>query len=157
MQARSGCQGAPELRQTVKLSPMLALSLQLAILASGLGAFIGGCVLIHPEGCAGLVGFRGVGSQPSSLRALGGALLLGHAATLATLAQSPSIGACLAAGLGAGWFGAAAGRGIGALVERRAAPDLLRIGFEALMGLVLWQPLWTYLRLIHQGRLAGST
>ncbi len=136
---------------------MLALTLKLAILASGLGAFIGGYVLIHPEGAAGLTGADRSQGRGTALRALGGALLLGHAATLATLAQAAPIGSCLAAGLGAGWFGAAAGRSIGAMVERGGPRPLLRIGFEAAMGLLLWAPLWTYLRMIREGRFAGST
>ena len=131
--------------------------LQLSVAASAIGAFIGGYTLMHPTGSAVLTGISIDKTEPSGVRALGGALLVGHAAALAALAQSPAIGSCLAAGLGSAWFGAAAGRAIAAVVERRRGPKmLLRILFEGLVGALLWGPLWHYLRLIRHGALQGS-
>ena len=63
---------------------------------------------------------------------------------------APAIGACFAAAIGCGWLGAAAGRGM-ALVRdhRHARADLLRIAGALLMGLVLWAPLWLYLKALE--------
>ncbi|HTK36666.1 MAG TPA: hypothetical protein VL358_15455 [Caulobacteraceae bacterium] len=124
--------------------------LQLSIAASGVGAFIGGYALMRPGGGKALTGMGFDPGEPAAARTLGGAMLLGHAAALATLAQTPGIGSCMAAGLGSAWFGAAAGRAISAVVDRRRnAEVLLRIGLEALMGVLLWAPLWGYLRLLR--------
>ena len=133
------------------------LILPLSIAASGVGAFVGGYSLMHPGGSAGLTGVSVDPTEPGGMRALGGAMLLGHAAALATLAQSPAIGSCMAAGLGTAWLGAAAGRAISAVIERRRDPRaVLRILFEGLMGVLLWAPLWHYLRLIRYGQLRGA-
>src|SRR5882757_8931415 len=102
-----------------------SLILQLSIAASGVGAFIGGYTLMHQGGSQALTGIRFEPGEPAGARALGGAMLLGHAVALATLAQAPGIGSCMAAGLGSAWFGAAAGRAISAVVERRRNPKIL--------------------------------
>ena len=133
---------------------MIQVALHLAMVACGIGAFLGGLVLIHP---AGLAASLGLGETGPGLRAVGGALLLAHAAALATLAESSGIGACMAAGLGTAWFGAAAGRALATLVERRARPRVLaRAGAEAVMGVLLWAPLWGYLRLIRRAASHGD-
>lgn len=134
--------------------PMIAVSLHLAMIACGIAAFLGGFILIHPSGLAGALG---LGETGPNLRAMGGALLLAHAAALATLAESSGIGACMAAGLGTAWFGAAAGRAIAALVERKPRPRVLAwAAAEALMGLLLWAPLWGYLKLIRRAATPGD-
>jgi hypothetical protein len=135
---------------------MTSLILQLSMVASGVGAFVGAYALMHPAVGRVLTGLGAEPAEPGGVRALGGAMLLGHAAALAALAQSPAIGSCLAAGLGSAWFGAAAGRAISSVVERRAPKALLRIGFEAVMGVLMWAPLWHYLRLIRHGAFRGS-
>jgi hypothetical protein len=136
---------------------MTALVLQISIAATGVGAFIGGYALMNPTGGRALIGIAADPAELSGVRALGGAMLLGHAAALAALAQSPAIGSCLAAGLGSAWFGAAAGRAISAVVERRRGWRVLaRIGFEAAMGAMLWALLWNYLSLIRRGAFRGA-
>jgi hypothetical protein len=134
------------------------LILPLSIAASGVGAFVGGYTLMHPSGSRALTGLVFDPEAPGGARVLGVGMLLGHAAALATLAQTPGIGSCMAAGLGSVWFGAAAGRAIGAVVERRHSLGMLaRIGAEAVMGVLLWAPLWNYLRLIRHAAFRGAT
>ena len=133
------------------------LFLQVSIAASAIGAFVGGYTLMHPMGSGALTGLSPDPASPTGVRALGGAMLLAHAAALAALGQAPGIGSCMAAGLGTAWFGAAAGRGIAVVVERGHTPKaLLRMGWEGAMGAVLWAPLWNYLRLIRHGALRGA-
>ncbi len=131
--------------------PPLTVALNLAILACALGALDGTYGLISPRGAA-----RGPGldlpadGSMAAVRALAGARLASHAATLAVLTVFPSVGACMAAGLACGWLGAAAGRALSILVERKRRPaDLLRVLGAAVMGVALWMPLWLYLSLMH--------
>ena len=131
--------------------------LQVSIAACGVGAFIGGYTLMHPGSGRLLTGIATDPAEPAGARTLGGAMLLGHAAALASLAQAPGIGSCMAAGLGTAWFGAAAGRAIAAVVGRQRGPRLLgRIVFEGVMGALMWAPLWHFLRLIRHGAMRGS-
>ncbi|CAN5244883.1 DUF4345 family protein [soil metagenome] len=136
--------------------PTPTTALHLAVLACALGALDGTYGLISPKGAA-----RGPGldltddASAAPLRALSGARLASHAATLAVLTVFPSVGACMAAGLACGWLGAAAGRAVSILVERKRRPaDLLRVLGAAAMGVALWMPLWLYLSLM-QGMAEG--
>jgi hypothetical protein len=126
----------------------------LPVLVSAIGAFLGGYALVHPAGGAALAAFgpSALGAPGPGVRALGGAMLLGHATALAALVQSPAIGACIAAGLGTAWLGAACGRSLAAVLEgRREAGDIVRAGLELAAGLALWAPLWHYLHLLRGG------
>jgi hypothetical protein len=81
--------------------------LEIALVLGGLAAFAGAAVGMLALGGwdAADLGF----SPPSGQRlTIGAYLLASHAVTAATLWQAPKIGSCLAAGLGAGWLGAAA-------------------------------------------------
>ena len=103
-------------------APILAL--HLASLACALGALDGAYGLIAPRGAARGPGLElAEGASQSPLRALAGARMISHAATLAVIWTAPAIGACMAAALGAGWLGAAAGRAISFAVERRRARE----------------------------------
>ncbi len=134
----------------------LHLTLTLAQLACFLGALMGGYAVINPAGVLRMKGFQ-IGEVSrrtiAEVRATyGGRVLLGHAATLAALMQPDDrIGACLAAALGSAWIGAAAARVISILVDRVATwRDLRSIGLEVALGILLWGPLWTYLRMLRR-------
>lgn len=127
-----------------------ALSIHLALLAAVIGALDGGYGLLHPRGSARASGVvLAEGTESSALRAQAGARLLAHAAVVAALMSSPAVGACVAAGVGSSWLGASCGRAVGALASRRGRGlDLLRMAGATAMGLALWWPLWSYLRLL---------
>ena len=131
--------------------PAPTLALQLAIVACALGALDGAYGLIAPLAGAKRSGTElADGASTASLRALSGARLASHAATLAVLTVFPTVGACMAAGLACGWLGASAGRALAILIERRRkSSDLLRVLGAAAMGVVLWTPLWLYLQLMR--------
>lgn len=123
--------------------------LEIALVLGGLAAFAGavtGMLTLGGWDAADL-GF----SPPSSQRLTVGAYLLAsHAVTAAALWQAPKIGSCLAAGLGAGWLGAAAA----GLIALMAAPErpgkrAAAAGFRALVGLALLAPLWGYVQLMR--------
>jgi hypothetical protein len=131
--------------------PIPFLALQLCSLACILGALDGAYGLISPRGAARGPGIElAEGASLGPLRALAGGRLVGHAAVLSVLWTAPSIGACLAAGLGCVWLGAAAGRAISiALEHRKPTGELLRVAAALAMGLILWWPLWRYLRVLE--------
>jgi len=124
---------------------------QLALFASGAGAFLGAYLMFHPQG-ASVIGLAPAkAGATAGMRGLGGGLLLAHAVVLTALAQAPPIGACLAAGLGSGWFGAAAGLAIGVIVDRRRTRlHFARMLAGMLLGAALWAPLWSYLAFIRR-------
>jgi hypothetical protein len=66
--------------------------------------------------------------------------------------EAPRIGSCLAAAVGAAWLGAAAGRAVSAILSRRTSRrQIVLLGAEAVAGVCLWAPLWSYLGLIRRG------
>lgn len=131
------------------LAPNLAL--HVCALFCAFGALDGAYGMISPRGAArgpGLAVGEDISLTP--LRAVCAARFASHAATLAVLWTAPAIGACFAAAVGCGWLGAAAGRAIAIVREHRhGRADLLRIAGTLLMGLVLWAPLWLYLKAIE--------
>lgn len=82
---------------------------------------------------------------------VGAFLLSSHAIAAAALWQLPTVGSCIAAGLGAGWMGAAAAGLIGMLSQpggglgMRAAQVL----FRAAIGVALLAPLWAYMKILQ--------
>ena len=131
------------------LAPNLAL--HVCLLFCALGALDGAYGMISPRGAARGPGVEWAdGASLTPLRALAAARFTSHAAALAVLWTAPAIGACFAAGIGCGWLGAAAGRAISLVRDHRhARTDLLRIAGALVMGLVLWAPLWLYLKAIE--------
>lgn len=124
---------------------------QLALFASGAGAFLGAYLMFHPAGASVLGLAPAKIGATAGMRGLGGGLLLAHGVVLTALAQAPPIGACLAAGLGSGWFGATAGLAIGSIVDRRRTRlHLARMFAGLLLGVMLWAPLWAYLSFMRR-------
>ena len=132
----------------------LELWLRLASLLTLLGALLGAYGLIAPRNAGQLAGLSlGLGAAPyAPVRAVCGGILLMNAVTFTALAEAPRIGSCLAAAVGAAWLGQAAGRAVSSLLSR--SPNRRQIALllgEGVVGLALWGPLWTYLRLIREG------
>ena len=132
----------------------LELWLRLASLLTLLGALLGAYGLIAPRSAAKFAGLI-VGPEQSpfaAVRAVCGGCLLMHAASFTALAEAPKIGSCLAAAAGAAWLGQAAGRAISSLLARSPnRRQLALLVVQGLIGLALWAPLWTYLKLIREG------
>lgn len=82
---------------------------------------------------------------------IGAFLLSSHAIAAAALWQLPTVGSCIAAGLGAGWLGAAAAGLIGMLSQpggslgMRAVHVFMRAG----IGVALLAPLWAYMKILQ--------
>lgn len=134
---------------------MLQQALQSALLAGGIAAFVG--AMTGALFLAGADPFRLGGGEAASRATrlqVGTFLLSAHVTAAATLWVAPKIGACVAAGLGAGWLGAAAaGVLLLAEAERGLARRALTVLFQAAMGVCLWSPLWAWLRVLkhHHG------
>ena len=68
----------------------------------------------------------------------------------AALWRLPSVGSCIAAGLGAGWMGAAAAGVIGLVtMPDRIAHRLGHIVARFFVGVCLLAPLWAYIKLMQ--------
>lgn len=96
------------------------------------------------------------GPQPLDRRLTVGAYLLAaHAVAAAGLWQVPTIGACLAASLGAGWIGAGAA-GLVGLMSRHdhLRRRVLTVVFRLALGFGLFAPLWAYVRLMQMHALS---
>ena len=128
--------------------------LHAALIAGGLASFAGALT-----GALIVSGHRRVwriadgGDAAEELRFSVGAFLLGaHAVSAAALWQIPTIGACIAAGLGFGWVGAAVGVLIG-LMRRPSQPGpqarAARAAFQAAIGFALLAPLWAYVEIMR--------
>jgi len=132
----------------------LELWLRLASLLSLLGALLGAYGLIAPRGIAQFFGLSlGPDAAPfTAVRAVFGGVLLMHAASFTALAQAPRIGSCIAAAAGAAWLGQSAGRAVAVLlVKGQSRHQISLLLVEGLVGMALWAPLWTYLKLIREG------
>jgi hypothetical protein len=131
--------------------PAPILALHACSLACAVAALDGAYGLFAPRGAARGPGLEaGEGAALAPLRALAGARLASHAAVFAVLSTAPAVGACMAAALGSAWLGAAAGRSISLLAARERRPaDLLRTTGAAVLGVVLWAPLWLYLQTLR--------
>lgn len=130
------------------LQQALNAALWAATCAATAGAFSGAALLTGAD----LFRAASAGERlPAAVRIQAGAFLLAaHVVAAATLLVVPKVGSCVAAGLGSGWFGAAAG---GLLVLAGAERGLLRrllvATFQGVMGVCLWSPLWTYVKVMQ--------
>ncbi len=129
-----------------------AAGLQAALLAGGFGAFAGAMA-----GVLTLIGVeiapvrRETQPEPLDRRLSTGAFLLAsHAIAAAAVWQVPTVGACIAAGLGAGWMGGAAAGLVGMMTQAdRIGLRMLHIAARAGVGLALLAPLWAYVRIMN--------
>lgn len=127
---------------------MLEQALRTALFAGAAaavaGAFAGALLL------GGLDLLRtGARHAPTLRIQVGTFLLAAHVVAAATLWVVPQVGSCVAAALGSGWIGAAAGNLVLlAAAERGLLARLIAGLVQAGMGLALWAPLWAFIRVM---------
>ena len=122
-------------------------SLLLAIIACVIGGVLGGLTLARPGSVLGLTALDADGRTEG--RALGGLLILSHAAAALFLGYQSHVGAAMAFALAMAWLGAALGRTVSALVDK--ARDRLNLGslaFEILIAVTLSLPFFNAGRLV---------
>lgn len=131
--------------------------LEWSLIAGGLGAFAGAMAGVLSIGGSS---FGSLDAEPVALDrrlTIGAFLLSSHAIAAASLWQLPQVGACIAAGLGAGWMGAAAAGLVGMLTQTdRIGMRMAQISLRAAIGLSLLAPLWAYVKILNMGA-AGPT
>ncbi|HYE43035.1 MAG TPA: hypothetical protein VEA15_06530 [Caulobacteraceae bacterium] len=134
--------------------------LEWSLVAGGLGAFAGamaGVLVISGS----TVGDLEPGAAPAPLDrrlSIGAFLLSSHAIAAAGLWQLPTVGSCLAAGLGAGWMGAAAAGLVGMLTQTdKIGLRMSHIVLRACVGVTLLAPLWAYVKLLAVGDVGPTT
>jgi len=144
------------------------LSLILAIIACVIGGVLGGLTLVRPGSVLGLTALEGGGAPDerpdveetasaaarfgegkTEGRALGGLLILSHAATALFLGYQSSVGAAMAFALAMAWAGAALGRAVSALIDRsRGGFNLGSLAFEVMIAVTLSLPFFNHGRLV---------
>jgi len=129
------------------------LSLLLAIIACVIGGVLGGLTLARPGSILGLTVLDGKDDAPiagkTEGRALGGLLILSHAAAALFLGYQSHVGAAMAFALAMAWMGAALGRAVSALVDRaRDRFNLASLAFEILIAVTLSLPFFNAGRLV---------
>lgn len=131
------------------LEQALKTAMLAGIVASVAGAFLGALLLAGVDPMR--LGRSGGGAPDQGVRLqVGTFLMAAHVAAAAALLVAPKVGSCVAAGLGAGWIGAAAGGFVLlAAAERNLAARLGAALFQAAMGAAMWAPLWTFLRVLR--------
>jgi hypothetical protein len=136
------------------------LSLILAIIACVIGGALGGLTLVRPGSVLGLTALGGdpppagdgdapPAASPTEGRALGGLLILSHAATALFLGYQSNVGAAMAFALAMAWTGAALGRTVSALVDKsRERLNLASLAFEVMIAVTLSLPFFNAGRLV---------
>jgi hypothetical protein len=131
------------------------LSLILAIIACVIGGVLGGLTLARPGSVLGLTSLEGDADAPPAMglategRALGGLLILSHAATALFLGYQSSVGAAMAFALAMAWLGAALGRAASVLIDKpRNRLNLTSLAFEVLIAVTLCLPFFNAGRLV---------
>ena len=131
------------------------LSLILAIIACVIGGVLGGLTLARPGSVLGLTRLDGDPDAPPATglategRALGGLLILSHAATALFLGYQSSVGAAMAFALAMAWLGAALGRAASVLIDKpRSKLNLTNLAFEVLIAVTLCLPFFNPGRLV---------
>jgi len=139
------------------------LSLVLAMIACVIGGVLGGLTLVRPGTVLGLTALdsdagddddtpSAAGAQVEGRtegRALGGLLILSHAAAALFLGYQSHVGAAMAFALAMAWAGAALGRAVSALVDRaRGRFNLGSLAFEILIAVTLSLPFFNAGRLV---------
>jgi hypothetical protein len=135
--------------------------LDAALLAGGAAAFAGALVgVLALSGKLSLEAKTPGAPHPTmeSRLSLGSFLLASHALAAATLWQAPTVGACMAAALGAGWIASAAA-GLVVLMSKtdRVSRRSLAIALRAAVGFALLSPLWAYVQVMRLHALPGVT
>ncbi len=134
-------------------------ALHASLIAGGTGAlagvFAGGLALLGTD----LSGSSHPGDPIAPLDrrlAVGAFLLSSHAIAAAALWQLPTVGSCIAAGLGAGWMGTAAAGLVGMLSSPdRIGARLAHIASRTAVGVALLAPLWAYMKLMQLQAMGG--
>ena len=144
------------------------LSLILAIIACVIGGVLGGLTLARPGSVLGLTALDkdtegdrdndGDGEPPPAAasltegRALGGLLILSHAAAALFLGYQSHVGAAMAFALAMAWAGAALGRAVSALIDKtpqaRSRFNLGSLVFEIMIAVTLSLPFFNAGRLV---------
>lgn len=137
------------------------LALVLAMIACVIGGVLGGLTLVRPGAVLGLTALdddAGEGDEPAANariagktegRALGGLLILSHAAAALFLGYQSHVGAAMAFALAMAWAGAAMGRAVSALVDRaRGRFNLGSLVFEVTIAVTLSLPFFNAGRLV---------
>ena len=138
------------------------LSLFLAIIACVIGGVLGGLTLTRPGSVLGLTALDAEDAAGDASptahprvdgktegRALGGLLILSHAAAALFLGYQSHVGAAMAFALAMAWMGAALGRAVSALVDRaRDRFNLGSLAFEILIAVTLALPFFNAGRLV---------
>jgi len=131
------------------------LSLILAIIACVIGGVLGGLTLARPGSVLGLTTLADDSDAPPATglategRALGGLLILSHAATALFLGYQSSVGAAMAFALAMAWLGAALGRAASVLVDKpKSRLNLTSLAFEVLIAVTLSLPFFNAGRLV---------
>jgi hypothetical protein len=137
------------------------LALVLAMIACVIGGVLGGLTLVRPGAVLGLTALdddAGEGDEPAASariagktegRALGGLLILSHAAAALFLGYQSHVGAAMAFALAMAWAGAALGRAVSALVDRaRGRFNLGSLVFEVTIAVTLSLPFFNAGRLV---------
>ena len=135
------------------------LSLILAIIACVIGGVLGGLTLARPGSVLGLTALAREGGDDADAppvtglategRALGGLLILSHAATALFLGYQSSVGAAMAFALAMAWLGAALGRAASVLIDKpKGGLNLTSLAFEVLIAVTLCLPFFNAGRLV---------
>ena len=139
------------------------LALVLAMIACVIGGVLGGLTLVRPGAVLGLTALdedAGDGDETPPAagariagrtegRALGGLLILSHAAAALFLGYQSHVGAAMAFALAMAWAGAALGRAVSALVDRaRGRFNLGSLVFEVMIAVTLSLPFFNAGRLV---------
>lgn len=131
------------------------LSLILAIIACVIGGVLGGLTLARPGSVLGLTSLEGDPDAPPATglategRALGGLLILSHAATALFLGYQSSVGAAMAFALAMAWLGASLGRAASVLIDKpKSRLNLTSLAFEVLIAVTLCLPFFNPGRLV---------
>lgn len=128
----------------------LKLALIAGAISSLAGVMAGGLALLGTDLTGAAANERAEPAPLDRRLAVGAFLLSSHAIAAAALWQLPTVGSCIAAGLGAGWMGAAAAGLVGMLSQpERIVVRMAHIAVRAAVGVGLLAPLWAYIRLMQ--------
>jgi len=133
------------------MAPGMVGGLELALLAGSVGSFAGAMAGVLTLTGLDLSGGPEAAPAPIDRRLAAGAFLLSsHAIAAAAIWQLPTVGSCVAAGLGAGWMGMAAAGLVGMLTRGdRILVRLAHTGGRAAIGVALLAPLWAYVKIMQ--------
>lgn len=128
--------------------------LKAALIAGAIGSLVGvmagGLALLGTDLSGAPAGAKPELEPLDRRLAVGAFLLSSHAIAGAALWQLPTVGSCIAAGLGAGWMGAAAAGLVGMLSQpERIGVRMAHIALRAAVGVGLLAPLWAYIRIMQ--------